>query len=316
MNRDTIQKLLGGYATGTLAPEQQRALFAAALAHQELFDALARDQSLRDLLRDPAARAQVLMALDTAPVRWYKKRWWLPAAAAAAMAGIGVMAVVVARRQAPAPAPVIVAEVKRAEVKDAAPVPAPPLPDSRASARRAEPRPLGSVALKPRAPAQPQPTPAGIANGTVDGVPTAELPPPPAVSAPVEVRADLPDRQQLPMFKAAAASDANGPDSPLNARLLFYANLPARSVGTVGRLEIASEQDSKKKAAPVQMRAASGIVAAKSVTSQAAYVGVRCSILRKQPNGEFAEAALDTVFDSGEAVTLKLVPNGYGYLII
>lgn len=305
MNRDTIQKLLGGYATGTLTPEEQQALFAAALDDQELFDALAREQSLRDLLRDPAAKARVLMALDTAAPRWYRRRWWLPAAAAVAMAGVGVMAVVVMRRQAPAPRPVIVAEVKDAEVKRAAPVPAPPLPDSRASARRTEPRPLGSVAK-----------PAAINGGIVGGVPSVDLPPPPAVSAQVEVRADLPNRQQLPMFQAAAASDANSLDSPLNARLLFYASLPAQSAGTVGRLEMASEPDSKKKAAPVQTSAASGMVAAKSVASPAAYVGVRCSILRKRPNGEFAEAALDMVLDSGEAVTLKLVPNGYGYLVI
>jgi len=283
MNRDTIQKLLGGYATGTLTPEEQQALFAAALDDQELFDALAREQSLRDLLRDPAAKARVLMALDTAAPRWYRRRWWLPAAAAVAMAGVGLMAVVVMRRQAHAPAAVIVAEVKRAEVKDASPVPAPPLPDSRASGSLAKP-------VKPRALAQPQPKPAGVTNGIVGGVPSVELPPPPAVSAQVEVRADLPNRQQLPMFQAATASDANSLDSPLNARLLFYANLPARSAGTVGR--------------------------AKSVASPAAYVGVRCSILRKRPNGELAEAALDTVLDSGEAVTLKLVPNGYGYLVI
>jgi hypothetical protein len=58
------------------------------------------------------------------------------------------------------------------------------------------------------------------------------------------------------------------------------------------------------------------MVAAKSVASPAAYIGVRCSILRKQLNGEFAEVALETVLDSGEAVTLKLVPNDYGYLFI
>ena len=34
MNRDAIQKLLGGYATGTLTPEEQQALFAAALDDQ------------------------------------------------------------------------------------------------------------------------------------------------------------------------------------------------------------------------------------------------------------------------------------------
>ena len=85
MSKDQIRMLLGGYATGTLTPEEQQALFAAALDDQELFDALAREQSLRDLLREPAAKARVLMALDTAPARWYQKRPWLPAIAALAM---------------------------------------------------------------------------------------------------------------------------------------------------------------------------------------------------------------------------------------
>ena len=49
MDRQGIQKLLGGYATGTLTPEEQQLLFEAALSDQELFDALAREQSLRDL---------------------------------------------------------------------------------------------------------------------------------------------------------------------------------------------------------------------------------------------------------------------------
>ena len=52
MNRDDIQKLLGGYATRTLTPDEQQALFEAALDDQQLFDALAREQALRDLLRD------------------------------------------------------------------------------------------------------------------------------------------------------------------------------------------------------------------------------------------------------------------------
>ena len=64
MSREEIHKLLGGYATGTLTPEEQEALFAAALEDQELFDALAKEQPLHDLLRDPAARAQLLAALE------------------------------------------------------------------------------------------------------------------------------------------------------------------------------------------------------------------------------------------------------------
>ena len=78
MNREEIQKLLGGYATGTLTPEEQQALFAAALEDQELFDSLAREDTLREVLNDPGARAHLLAALDEAREPWYV-RWWRPA---------------------------------------------------------------------------------------------------------------------------------------------------------------------------------------------------------------------------------------------
>ena len=64
MSREEIHKLVGGYATGTLTPEEREALFRAALEDQELFDALAREQALSDLLSDPASKAQLLAALE------------------------------------------------------------------------------------------------------------------------------------------------------------------------------------------------------------------------------------------------------------
>src|SRR5262249_19012836 len=73
--------------------------FEAALDDQELFDTLAREQSLRDLLRDPAAKAQLLTALDTPKSGWFT--WWRPAAAVATMAAAAVLVAV--RTKAPAP---------------------------------------------------------------------------------------------------------------------------------------------------------------------------------------------------------------------
>ena len=109
MRPDDIQKLLGGYATGTLTDAEQQALFAAALEDQELFDTLAREQSLRELLRDPAAKAELLASLDERPKRWL---WWWRPAAALAMAGIAAIAVVIVRQRAPQPPAAIVAEVR------------------------------------------------------------------------------------------------------------------------------------------------------------------------------------------------------------
>jgi hypothetical protein len=61
------EKLLGGYATGTLTEAERKSLFAAALGHQAIFDALMGEEALRELLADPMAKAQLLAALAPAP---------------------------------------------------------------------------------------------------------------------------------------------------------------------------------------------------------------------------------------------------------
>lgn len=89
MNAD-IERLLGGYATNTLTEEERRALFDAALNDQEVFDALGREQPLRDLFDDPASRREAIEALQP---RRRALFGWLGAAAAVCAAA--VVAVVV-----------------------------------------------------------------------------------------------------------------------------------------------------------------------------------------------------------------------------
>ncbi|MFN3324895.1 MAG: hypothetical protein ACK5AZ_15465 [Bryobacteraceae bacterium] len=67
MNGHEMEKLLSGYATGTLTDREREALFAAALENQALFDALADEETLRELLadpHDPQARRHLLAALE------------------------------------------------------------------------------------------------------------------------------------------------------------------------------------------------------------------------------------------------------------
>jgi len=71
MKPGDAEKLLGGYAAGTLTAEERQALFSAALEDQQLYDALVREVPLRDLLADPAARANLLATLDNVPKPWY-----------------------------------------------------------------------------------------------------------------------------------------------------------------------------------------------------------------------------------------------------
>src|ERR1039458_5357096 len=88
MSREEIQKLLGGYATDTLSEAERRALFEAAIDDQELFDALAKEQALRDVLHDPSARQQLIEVLGPAREPVAARAWrWLRQPAALAMAG-------------------------------------------------------------------------------------------------------------------------------------------------------------------------------------------------------------------------------------
>ncbi len=63
MRPDEIERLLGGYATGTLTVQEREALFRAALDDQKLFNALAGEHAFKELLDDPRARAELLRAL-------------------------------------------------------------------------------------------------------------------------------------------------------------------------------------------------------------------------------------------------------------
>ena len=64
MKPEEVEKLLGGYSTGTLSESEREALLTTALRNQALFDALADEEALRELLNDPAARRRLLQALE------------------------------------------------------------------------------------------------------------------------------------------------------------------------------------------------------------------------------------------------------------
>jgi hypothetical protein len=148
MTRPEAEKLLGGYATGTLTEAEKSELFSAALDHQELFDALADEEVLREILADPGARQRLLAALP-APER---ESWWAwlrrPAAIGLAVSLAGALVVGVALRMyshRETPPVVELAKVRTA------PAPAPPgnmpqpkpsVPQPRAVAKRHEAEPI------------------------------------------------------------------------------------------------------------------------------------------------------------------------------
>jgi len=97
MTHEEIRKLLGGYATNTLTESERNALFEAALDDQELFNALQQEQALKNLLDDPAARAEVRQALEQPSGRVRtagRMRWWAFGGATSAVAAAAILFVI------------------------------------------------------------------------------------------------------------------------------------------------------------------------------------------------------------------------------
>ncbi|MBZ5634109.1 MAG: hypothetical protein LAO55_13395 [Acidobacteriia bacterium] len=99
MTPEDARKLLGGYATGSFTEAERKALFEAALEDQELFDELAGEQALKEVLDEPGARQRLITALE--PPR--KHRVWLWVTAAGTLAIAIVIGIVVSQRTPPPP---------------------------------------------------------------------------------------------------------------------------------------------------------------------------------------------------------------------
>ena len=78
MSEHDLEQLLGGFATNTLTVEERSRLYKTAMQDQQLFNALADEQALKELLSDPAVRRRLLQALTQpdAPNVGTSLPWW------------------------------------------------------------------------------------------------------------------------------------------------------------------------------------------------------------------------------------------------
>lgn len=191
MNPREAERLLGGYATGTLAESERSALFAAALEDQALFDALADEEALRELLADPAARAKLLAALEPKAVPFWRRPGAVTLAASlVAAVGVGILLKHMKPEQAlPQPPALLEAPSGPAQAPAAASVPPPP-PAALPAAKTA-PQEYRRMKKAPEAP--PAPAPALIS------APAAAPVPPPAPE---------PGRSEVVVTGAASVADA------------------------------------------------------------------------------------------------------------
>jgi len=290
MNRQDIEKLLGGYATGTLTPDEEQALFAAALEDQQLFDRLAHEQPLRDLLRDPAARAALLATLNERPTPWYC-RFALPLAAAAAVLLIGVP-VAVWRLHRPVPPAALIAQITSPPpvqpALESAPAPLPPA----ASARPSLPQP--KVLPEPA----PPPTPTST---SIDGTPLTDVQPAAKDAQPLQGELKpgtktetVEATTQTVMVTAAPTAASSAPAAPLpQAAPPFSATngfLPAQDTAALRKS-----------------------VMARALAAQASRL--KYTVLSRQPNGEFS-VANPADLHAGDTVELRLETQDTGYAYV
>jgi hypothetical protein len=322
MTPEEVQKLLGGYATGTLTEAERQALFEAALHDQALFDALMREEPLRELLAEPDARAQLLAALEP-PAR--RRFWtWRPLVAAAALAAVAAVALLVARRPKPAivsdlalPAPAPVRAIEKSVPAAAVPAPKPRRKvETKATPAAPEPKHEQVAVTAEVAPVQPAPIAA---------------PPPPMRFAPVAgvggvararlqgvVRdpagAVIPDARVMAVNNFTSESSVASTDAA--GQYVFPAlrpgdyTLKAQAPGfapAVSNLRLAPQANSPR---DLTLR-----LGAMAEAVEVAAPPLRYSVLCRNPAGEFVETPIADLH-AGDTVELRFTAAHDGYLAL
>ncbi len=307
MKREDLHKLLGGYAAGTLTEEERRALLEAALADQELFDALMREEPLRDTLADPRARQQVLAALATPPALawWRRPQAWALAGSLAAACVIAVVAVNVERKPT---TPEVAALQKPAQYGQAPAV----VDDGGARDSHAEEMAKGHAAPAPaEKSARVLRAPASIP--LKQEVPASTVPPPPVLAeksaeperlvaaAPIAAGSAMAPPPAAPSATVVARADANKLAEQEEAA-------PARAKDRLSQAPAAFAMRTYDRAAKAG--------AARKEAQQAQELELRYSLVRRAADGRMVEVPLDTLVPAGESAHLRLEANQAGYLYV
>jgi len=281
MSKNEIQKLIGGYATGSLTEEERRQLFDAALEDQELFDALQGEQALKALLDDPATREAVRAAaasdyrppLNADERRWFRRAWvWASGAAVVAAAAVLLVVMIQLGRQ---PAAVTRVAVVHKELS-----PAPMTPPAQPAASAPAVRRLPAKKQAPVAPAEAVPEPpVAVAENTA--------PPAPSPAAPPASAGRLDSQQQV-----------------VGGHQQNFAPALQNQVQSTGTATVFRPQMAKS------ARAA-------TVTSQLALQAPQVfRFARRMEDGSYQDLPGDTVFHAGETIRVTFIPRASGPVVL
>jgi len=310
MKRAEAEKLLGGYATGTLTEAERKLLFEAALEDQELFEALADEEALRELLSDPRVRRRLLAALAEREAGLWERLWawwrrpvaWGVAGSVAVAALLVVMLLPVVRT---APAGRHAAE-GQGEEAEAAPVAQPP----------------AEVAKKEL------PAAAAVARRVRAALPAAVRGPAERAEAKQAVEAELAAKPKQELAAAQVEEPARTVVAAPTAPSQELAKGGAVG-GVVGGLvsatprRVAVEADARALyywLAAESRDVAQSAFRAKRVLAEApvprgvAPTGLRYVLLRSGSGGAYEEVAADTTFTVGDQIRLSVEANRSGVI--
>ena len=286
MKRDEAEKLLGGYATGTLTGEERQLLFTAAIEDQKLFEALADEEALRDALSDDTFRRELIGVLSEPHPSLVERltAWWrrpYSLALAGGVAAVLLAAVIVQQLGTPdvavqqvamveekeRPAPISGIEIhepQRAEPKQEQATPTPVSTDE-----RSEPSQDAAADLAERQPEMPEMVAA-----------EAQAEPRPQMQDVVTAVAPKAERMEISQLRQAVSAPPQPPPQPAPA----IASRRALTVPT----------------------AAAG--------ERAVLSGVRVTIERSTTEGYWTGVSADTVLGLTDTVRLRVEADVAGYL--
>ena len=298
MSEHDLEKLLGGFAADTLTAEEKQSLYAAALQDQELFNTLADEQALKELLSDPNVRRRLLASLEQKSASgagsslswldWFRRpaglafAGGLSAAALAVVLGIGIYQD--SLRQA----------AQSVATEDAKSVsPSTPIPPAS--------RPTTPQAIEPQAKAKENIAPA------------IDLPEKDAVT-------DKPTKRERSAEEVAAPERKQIQTPALSARALFYGGEPGRADAR----SMAKEQEQAMKplaeSAPQANRPERPLEGLSQLGKTAGTVvqlrplGLRYSFVVLGTDGQEREVDAATALKSTEPVRLTVEANQDAYL--
>ncbi len=323
MTPPDLQKLLGGYAAGTLTPEERRALFDAALADQKLFDALADEEALREVLADPACRERVQAALvERPPTAFWLRRpavWGLAAATAAAAV---VLTVAVLRTTSPAPrtasAPQQIAMANKPARPDL--VPSTPTPSPAPATRTPRPRAHGGAAESETRVAEFSAPPSlsaqrrQLAARAPAFAAKPSAPPPPTAADAVTPESSSARAAQL--AQAAPAAPPPPPRAVTQTVTVEAASPLIQTEGPPADQDLESKQISNLPIAGRDAAELMKVMPGMAAAGKQGPFGFFYTLLRRGEGGEEVEVPPGTLFRRRESLHVRIEPAQGGYLYV